>query len=80
MKQKVGTVLERDLVKRAKSAAAKEGRPFSDLIRDALESYISSRAPEPRKREAAYHLFCGQPIRLTKDQLKTVLEEDTWDA
>ena len=80
MKQKIGTVIERDLVKRAKQLAAKEGRPFSDLIQDALESYLSSRAPEPEKREAAYQLFCERPMRLTEDQFKAVLEEDAWDT
>lgn len=80
MKQKVGTVLERDLVKRAKQIAAKEGRPFSDLIQEALESYLTAKAPEPEKREAAYTLFCERPIRLTDGQFKSVLEEDAWDA
>ena len=80
MKQKVGTILERDLVKRAKQLAAKEGRPFSDLLQDALESYLSSRAPQPEQREAAYHLFCERPIRLTEEQFKNVLEGDAWDA
>jgi metal-responsive CopG/Arc/MetJ family transcriptional regulator len=76
MKQKVGILLERDLVKRARQLVAKEGRTLDDLIQDALESYLISRAPEQEKRETAYHLFCEQPIRLTEDQFKAVLEED----
>ena len=74
MKQKVGILLERDLVKRARQLVAKEGRPLDDLIQDALERYLSS--SEPEKRETAYYLFCEQPIRLTEDQFKAVLEED----
>ncbi|MGH8564778.1 MAG: hypothetical protein ACREXW_12105 [Gammaproteobacteria bacterium] len=54
MKQKVGTLLEEDVLRRAKRRATDEGRPLSDLIQDALESYLSSRAVDPAKRDAAY--------------------------
>ena len=37
MKQKVGTLLEQDIVRRAKRRAADENRPLSDVIQDALE-------------------------------------------
>ena len=40
MKQKVGTLLEEDVLRRAKRRAADEGRPLSDVIQDALESYL----------------------------------------
>ena len=35
MKQKLGTVIEADLLRRAKRRAADEGRPLSELIQDA---------------------------------------------
>ena len=41
MKQKVGTLLEQDIVRRAKRRAAEENRPLSDVIQDALERYLS---------------------------------------
>lgn len=80
MKQKVGTVLEDEVVRRAKRRAADEGRPLSDLIQDALESYLTAKAPEPGKREAALRVFCQQRLRLAPEQFRAVLEEDAWDA
>ena len=79
MKRKVGTILEEEVIRRAKRQAAEEDRPFSDLIQEALENYLSSRIPEPARREAAYQLFCGSPIRLSADQFQAVLEEDAWN-
>lgn len=42
MKQKVVTLLEEDVLGRAKRRAADEGRPLSDLIQDALEKYLTA--------------------------------------
>ena len=79
MKQKVGTILEEEVLRRAKRKALEEGRPLSDVIQDALESYLSQDRPEPAKRDAAYQLFCERPMRLSKEQFRAVLEEDAWD-
>lgn len=79
MKLKIGTQLEEDVVRRAKRRAADENRPFSDLIQDALERYLSQGTPEPAKRDAAYRLYCERPMRLAPEQLKAVLELDAWD-
>ena len=74
MKRKIGTLLEEDVVRRAKRRAADEKRPLSDVIQDALERYLSEGTPEPARRDAAYQLFCERPIRLAPEQLKAVLE------
>lgn len=79
MKRKVGTLIEDDVLRRAKRRAVDEGRPLSGLIQDALESYLGTRAVEPAKRDAAYLLFCERPMKLAPKQLKSVLEEDAWD-
>ncbi len=79
MKQKVGTLLEEDVLRRAKRYAADKGRSLSDVIQDALETYLSPQAVDPAKRDAAYQLFCDRPMKLTTAQFKTVLEEDAWD-
>jgi plasmid stability protein len=80
MKQKVVTLLEEDVMRRAKRRAADEGRPLSDLIQDALEKYLTAGLPEPARREAAFQLFCEQPIKLSPEQFKAVLDHDSWDA
>ena len=79
MKQKVGTLLEPDVLRRAKRRAADEGRFLSDVIQDALETYLSAGRPEPALRESAFQFFCERPIKLTPAQLKVVLEHDGWD-
>jgi hypothetical protein len=71
--------LEEDVLRRAKRRAADEGRPLSDVIQDALESYLSSKSSDPAKRDAAYQLFCDRPMKLTSTQFRAVLEEDAWD-
>jgi hypothetical protein len=80
MKQKVGTLLEGEVLRRAKRQAAEEGRSLSDLIQDAIESYLATRLGEPAKREAAYELFCQRPMRLTPEQFRAVLEQDAWGS
>ena len=79
MKKKVGTLLDDEVIRHAKRRAAEEGRPLSDVIQDALVSYLSDKTPDPKKRENAYQLFCGQPMRISRKQFKEILEEDAWD-
>lgn len=42
MTQKIGILLEEEMLRRAKRHAADEGRPLSDLIQDALEEYLTA--------------------------------------
>ena len=42
MKQKVVTLLEEEVLRRANRRAVDEGRPLSDLIQDALEKYLAA--------------------------------------
>ena len=80
MKRKVGTLIDEEVIKLAKHRALEEGRPLSDVIQDAIVTYLSNRMPDPKKRESAYHLFCERPMRLSQKQFREVLEEDSWDS
>lgn len=80
MKQKIGTVLESSILKRAKLRAAEQGRPLSDVFQEALERYLSAGFPEPARRDEAYQIFCERPMQLARAQLKAVLENDSWGA
>ncbi len=71
MKRKVGTLLEKEVLKLAKHRALEEGRPLSDVIQESI--------PDPKKREKAYHLFCERPMRISRQQFKEILEVDLWD-
>jgi|APFre7841882630_1041343.scaffolds.fasta_scaffold08554_3 hypothetical protein len=80
MKRKVGTLIEEEVIKLAKHRALAEGRPLSDVIQDAIVTYLSNRMPDPKKRESAYQLFCERPMRLSQKQFREILEEDSWDS
>jgi len=56
-----------------------ESRPLSDLIQDALDRYLTAGMPAPAHREAAYNLFCEQPMPITREQLREVLQADARD-
>ncbi len=79
MKQKIGTLIEEDIMRQAKRRAAGEGRSLSDLIQDALLQYLHKEAAAPKERKMAYHLFCERPMKIPQEELQHVLEEDTWD-
>ena len=79
MKQKIGTAIEADILRRAKRRAVDEDRPLCDLIQDALEQYLTAKMPAPDRREAAYRLFCEQPRRIPPEQLRVILQADAWD-
>jgi hypothetical protein len=79
MKQKIGTLIEEDIMKLAKRRAADEGRSLSDLIQDALVNYLNAGAASHKEREIAYHVFCERPLKLVPEQFKQVLDEDMWD-
>jgi hypothetical protein len=79
MKQKIGTLIEEEIMRLAKRKAAEEGRPLSDLIQDALVQYLSPGAASAKEREVAYHLFCERPFKLSPEQFRDLLEEDPWD-
>jgi hypothetical protein len=79
MKQKIGTLIEEDIMRLAKRRAAEEGRPMSDLIQDALVQYLRKDAATPRERKTAYQLFCERPMKIPAKQLRHLLEEDMWD-
>ena len=79
MKQKVGTILESELMRAVKRQAAAEGRSISDLIQDAVGQYLRARSASPKERKIAFQTFCESPMKITKGQLRQVLDEDLWN-
>ncbi|GEM_PF-1708092 len=59
-KKKVGTVLDEELVRRAKVAAANEGIPLSQLLEKALQAYLG--APARGKRGIVKEMWGTIPI------------------
>jgi hypothetical protein len=79
MKQKIGTLIEEDIMRLAKRRAVEERRTLSDLIQDALVRYLRKEAATPKERKTAFSLFCERPMKIPWRQLRYVLEEDMWD-
>lgn len=80
LKQKIGTLIDQEIIKLAKRRAAEEGRPLNDLIQDALTSYLNRNVLDRHEREAAYRLFCERPMCLSSEQFEQVLQEDAWES
>ena len=76
MKRNIKIRIEEEIISLAEAKAQQEGRPLSNLIQDALLAYLQHTVPESKKREEAYHLFCEQPIQLTREQFDAILNEE----
>jgi hypothetical protein len=79
MKKKIGTLIEESTMRFAKRKAAEEGRSLSDVIQDAIVEYLRKGMATPKERKMAFHLFCERPMKIPREQLRYVLEEDMWD-
>ena len=76
MKQKVGTLLEEDLVKEVRRVAAEDGRRMSDVISDALIGYLAERRPDQQRAMRAYRVFCESPMPMEPADLQLIVDDD----
>lgn len=76
MKQKVGTLLEEDLVKEVRRVAAEDGRRISDVISDALIGYLAERRPDQQRAMRAYRVFCESPMPMEPADLQLIVDDD----
>ena len=73
MRRKVGTIVDEELLKRAKVRAAQEGKAFSELLGTALEMYLSRRGGASGERlvDEGWGAF-----RITRRELRQALKGD----
>ncbi len=76
MKQKVGTLLEEDLVMEVRRVAAEEGRRISDVISEALIGYLAERRPDQQRAMRAYRVFCESPMPVEPADLQLIIDDD----
>lgn len=76
MRQKVGTVLDEAILKRAKVRAAQEGKAFNELLEEALQAYLSRHIGTSGRRlvEESWGVFRVTPREL-REALKGELLE-----
>jgi hypothetical protein len=78
MKKRISILIEEEVIGPAKRLSTKEGRPLSQIIQDALVSYLGEKMRDPIIREDAYQLFCERPMRLSRKQFKEILKEESF--
>lgn len=78
MKQKVGTVLDQRLLRRAKAVAAQRGRPLSAVIEEALRAWLEREAE--KAPTASLVAQTAGNMAVEPAVLATILAEDILDA
>ena len=80
MKKKIGTLLEKDVAQKLKEFSAKRGRPISEIIQDAVTTYMQvGNSIKQEFRLAAAKRFCSRPFHLSRDDWKEIMEEDYYE-
>ena len=77
MKQKLGTAVDRKLIRQAKAYAAQRGLPLNQVIEDALRSLLGQVTPQTGVSRTA---DTAGNLSLPPDQLATLLAEDLYDG
>jgi hypothetical protein len=77
MKRKVAILLEEEIIKLAKDRAIEEGRSLSEVIQESIVHCSANKVSDPRQRKKADQLFCERSMRISKQQFKEILEEDS---
>lgn len=73
MKTKVGTVLDRDLLRRTRSAAALEGKRLNQVIEEALSDHLKRKDWANAPRVATRTAGC---LRLPRRQVDRILHDE----
>lgn len=75
-KAKIGTVLDKEIIRKLKERALKEGRPLNALIEEAIERYDQLDALDRTVRLKALDSFLSIRFNISKRDWKAITEED----
>jgi hypothetical protein len=75
MKKKIGTLLDEQILSKAKARAQRDGRPLADVIQDALDHYLNSASSNEDAVRAA-EKFCAHGVSLRLNEIDEILRED----
>jgi len=78
-KEKVGTILDKNIVKKIKDRSHREGRSISEVIQDAILKYEEIEPTKLELRKAAVARFCSKPFNLNQDEIEELLTEDYYE-
>jgi predicted transcriptional regulator len=75
MKNKIGTILDEQLLASVKQRAAAEDRPLASLIEEAISDYLG-RGPAAEDHLRALDKFVSHGGLLQREEIEEILEED----
>jgi hypothetical protein len=78
-KEKIGTILDREVMKKLRNRSRREGRPISDIIQDAIVRYTEIESTNRDIRIQTAHRFCSRPYNITRRELDDLLGEDYYE-
>ncbi len=74
MRRKLSTILEENLVRRAKLEAVRQGKPLSELITEAIEGYLRQQGSPAGAGEVVRRSW--RAIAVDRDQVVKILENE----
>lgn len=77
-KAKIGTVLDKDIIKKLKERALREGKSLNALIEEAVLHYDQLDAFDHAVRLRALDSLLSIRFNISNDDWKTVMEEDVF--
>lgn len=78
-KEKLGTILDKEVVKKIKKRASVEGRTISEIIQDAVLKYEGTEPAKLELRKEAVKRFCSKPFNITDSEMEELLTEDYYE-
>lgn len=78
-KEKIGTILDKSIVKKIKDRSHREGRSISEIIQDAILKYEELEPTKLELRKAAVSRFCSKPFNLSSDDMEKLLNKDYYE-
>jgi hypothetical protein len=75
MHQRISTELDENLVRRARLESVRQGRPFDEILKEALERYLGETASRAQSGEGVVKKSWAS-IPIGKETLRKILEEE----
>lgn len=78
-KVKIGTILNKDIFQQLKERSAKEGRPLSALIEEAVLKYEQEELLSKELRLRALESAFAVGLSISGDDLREIMQEDFYE-
>ncbi len=76
MKTKIGTTLDKEVLRKLKEYSVRENRSISEIIQDALTNFFRGESKPREIKLQTVERLCSRPFNLTGEELKEIMEED----